>query len=197
MSCTSRHEEGLVEGFKLIIMFMFFSYWSCAVQSKLMPYHLRLGWCFHGFAGVSMHVLTCWFHIIQIYLFHSNFRALYLWAYHCCANGLLPIWGSASKEIQSVCSHFSHGFQELRISEAWPPIRSTTGCLESYSELVTRVLGSPGSLLCQFLLVFYAWGGAVAFLVILKWLGWWLFMFSFKFLCFGWGPIVGLFCKEA
>ncbi|CAJ1337151.1 unnamed protein product, partial [Effrenium voratum] len=42
------------------------------------------------------------------------------------------------------------------------------GCLESYSELVTRVLGSSGSLLCQFLLVFYAWGGAVAFLVILK-----------------------------
>lgn len=42
------------------------------------------------------------------------------------------------------------------------------GCLESYSQLVIRVLGSSGSLLCQFLLVFYAWGGAVAFLVILK-----------------------------
>ncbi|CAE7240273.1 slc38a2 [Symbiodinium sp. CCMP2592] len=42
------------------------------------------------------------------------------------------------------------------------------GCLESYSQLVIRVLGGSGSLLCQFLLVFYAWGGAVAFLVILK-----------------------------
>eukprot|EP00913_Durusdinium_trenchii_P016860 g15850.t1 len=41
-------------------------------------------------------------------------------------------------------------------------------CLESYSELVTRMMGISGSLLCQLLLVAYAWGGAVAFLVILK-----------------------------
>ena len=34
-----------------------------------------------------------------------------------------------------------------------------------------RVLGGSFSLLCQFLLIFYAWGGAVAFLVILKCLG--------------------------
>ncbi|CAK9022986.1 unnamed protein product [Durusdinium trenchii] len=35
-------------------------------------------------------------------------------------------------------------------------------------ELVTRMMGISGSLLCQLLLVAYAWGGAVAFLVILK-----------------------------
>lgn len=41
-------------------------------------------------------------------------------------------------------------------------------CLETYAELVIRVLGAPGRVICNALLVMYAWGGAVAFLVILK-----------------------------
>jgi len=43
-----------------------------------------------------------------------------------------------------------------------------SSCLETYAELVIRVLGAPGRLICNALLVMYAWGGAVAFLVILK-----------------------------
>lgn len=43
-----------------------------------------------------------------------------------------------------------------------------SNCLETYAELVIRVLGTPGRAICNALLVMYAWGGAVAFLVILK-----------------------------
>eukprot|EP00429_Kryptoperidinium_foliaceum_P052067 CAMPEP_0176088804 /NCGR_PEP_ID=MMETSP0120_2-20121206/44466_1 /TAXON_ID=160619 /ORGANISM="Kryptoperidinium foliaceum, Strain CCMP 1326" /LENGTH=476 /DNA_ID=CAMNT_0017422665 /DNA_START=35 /DNA_END=1465 /DNA_ORIENTATION=+ len=43
-----------------------------------------------------------------------------------------------------------------------------TDCLESYSELVVRVLGRPGSMICTFLLAGYAWGGALSFMIILK-----------------------------
>ena len=38
-------------------------------------------------------------------------------------------------------------------------------CIESYAELVTRVLGRLGSTVCAALLAAYAWGGALSFLV--------------------------------
>ncbi|KAL3926125.1 MAG: hypothetical protein SGPRY_003449 [Prymnesium sp.] len=41
-------------------------------------------------------------------------------------------------------------------------------CLESYSELVVRVLGKAGASLCSLLLAIYAWGGALSFMLILK-----------------------------
>eukprot|EP00928_Gymnodinium_smaydae_P032741 TRINITY_DN23635_c0_g1_i1.p1 TRINITY_DN23635_c0_g1~~TRINITY_DN23635_c0_g1_i1.p1 ORF type:complete len:453 (-),score=40.86 TRINITY_DN23635_c0_g1_i1:282-1640(-) len=41
-------------------------------------------------------------------------------------------------------------------------------CIDSYAELVVRVLGKAGSTLCSVLLALYAWGGAVSFMVILK-----------------------------
>jgi amino acid permease len=43
-----------------------------------------------------------------------------------------------------------------------------TACIESYAELVVRVLGSAGSSVCTVLLALYAWGGALSFMVILK-----------------------------
>ena len=41
-----------------------------------------------------------------------------------------------------------------------PPV-----CIESYAELVTRVLGRLGNTVCAALLAAYAWGGALSFLV--------------------------------
>lgn len=41
-------------------------------------------------------------------------------------------------------------------------------CLDSYSELVVRVLGVAGTWICTALLAIYAWGGALSFMVILK-----------------------------
>jgi len=43
-----------------------------------------------------------------------------------------------------------------------------TDCLDSYGELVVRVLGSLGCNICCLLVAIYAWGGAVSFMVILK-----------------------------
>jgi len=45
---------------------------------------------------------------------------------------------------------------------------SSLDCIDSYSELVVRVLGPLGEKLCTLVLAIYAWGGALAFLVILK-----------------------------
>jgi amino acid permease len=41
-------------------------------------------------------------------------------------------------------------------------------CIESYAELVVRMLGTAGSKVCTVLLALYAWGGALSFMVILK-----------------------------
>mmetsp|Transcript_68357 Transcript_68357/g.222310 ORF Transcript_68357/g.222310 Transcript_68357/m.222310 type:complete len:457 (+) Transcript_68357:91-1461(+) len=41
-------------------------------------------------------------------------------------------------------------------------------CIESYAELVVRALGNFGKHVCTVLLVLYAWGGALSFMVILK-----------------------------
>ena len=40
--------------------------------------------------------------------------------------------------------------------------------VDSYAELVVRVLGSTGSKICSLVLTLYAWGGALSFMVILK-----------------------------
>lgn len=41
-------------------------------------------------------------------------------------------------------------------------------CIESYAELVVRVLGPAGNSICTSMIAIYAWGGAVSFLLILK-----------------------------
>lgn len=41
-------------------------------------------------------------------------------------------------------------------------------CIDSFPELVVRVVGSVGTNICSAIVAFYAWGGALSFLVILK-----------------------------
>uniref|UniRef100_A0A7S1AKW4 Amino acid transporter transmembrane domain-containing protein n=1 Tax=Noctiluca scintillans TaxID=2966 RepID=A0A7S1AKW4_NOCSC len=46
--------------------------------------------------------------------------------------------------------------------------RDPTFCIESYAELVVRVLGQPGKAVCTALMLIYSWGGGVSFLIVLK-----------------------------